>query len=72
MFLKTSASKHFFLIAVYNQVYQVVLDLFISVAEPKPGPELQGAASFGRSRSRTAMRLRLRQLRQWYLSWLGI
>jgi hypothetical protein len=50
-----------------------------SVAEPEPDP--QGAASFGLSRSRDAMRLRIRlrrlrlrrlQLRQWYLSWLGI
>jgi hypothetical protein len=35
-------------------------------------PELQRAASFGRSRN--AMRLRLRRLwlRQWYQTWLGI
>jgi hypothetical protein len=41
-----------------------------SVAEPEP----QGAASFGRIRSRNAIRLRLRRLRlrQWYLKWLGI
>jgi hypothetical protein len=36
-----------------------LLKLTGSVAEPEP----QGAASFGRSRSRNAMRLRLRQ---WY------
>jgi hypothetical protein len=33
-----------------------------SVAEPEP----QGAASFGQSRSRNAMRLRRLQFRQWY------
>jgi hypothetical protein len=42
-----------------------------SVAEPEPDSEPQGAAAFGRSRTRNAMRVRLRH-RPWYLTWLGI